>query len=97
MINQFKKVILWLFGSLDKSDNTSSGRKWAALTAIWTAVYITIKHTDNLNVKALVPDWLVFGAVCLGLITIPELIKFISARFGKSESTTDKKDQEDAS
>lgn len=63
-----------------------SGRKTSAFWAITiVATALSFKFGNNSNVLELVLMWLVFGAICLGLVTIPELIKFLAElKNGKS-------------
>jgi len=58
-----------------------SGRKIsAALSLIW-ACYLADGLTGDARMHA-VFAFLIFSAVCLGLVTIPELIKFLSTKGG---------------
>ena len=55
-----------------------SGRKLSAFAGVFMGAYATkYKIPIEMQFWALVV-WLVYSAVCLGLITIPELIKFIT-------------------
>lgn len=76
-----------------------SGRKLAAfwaITVVASAVTFAIcflvykrNETDSLlHLLYALFAWLVFGAICLGLVTIPELIKFLAElKNGKSSGT----------
>lgn len=65
-----------------------SGRKMAAFWAITIVAtglsavmaYYIIKKGDDVFIQLfyLIVAWLVFGSICLGLVTIPELIKFLA-------------------
>ena len=77
-----------------------SGRKLAAfwsITVVATAVtfaiaFVVYKRNENAAVLYLLYAlfaWLIFGTVCLGLVTIPELIKFLAElKNGKSNDST---------
>lgn len=79
-----------------------SGRKLAAFWAItvvatlvtFAIAFVVYKRNENealLYLLYALFAWLVFGTVCLGLVTIPELIKFLAElKNGKSNTTTDK-------
>jgi hypothetical protein len=55
-----------------------SGRKISAATAVLVGAYVTkYKIPTEMQFWALVV-WLCYSAVCLGLVTIPELIKFVT-------------------
>ena len=62
------------------TNNTEYGFQWrkiAGLVALVTAVYISLNHVKDDNVMSMLYSWQVFTSVCIGLITIPELIKAI--------------------
>ncbi len=68
-----------IWDSFKTNNNGLSGRK---ISAAWgvsiAATYVTYKHTTNENMLKVLIVWLVFSCVCLGLVTIPELIKFLA-------------------
>ncbi|HXP52193.1 MAG TPA: hypothetical protein VN922_19710 [Bacteroidia bacterium] len=74
------KPVFDLYHSLFNNDNGFSYRKlMAGFSVFMTAYKLSMSVTDNeLKVK-LVIVWLIFGAICIGLVTIPDLIKFLSA------------------
>lgn len=53
-------------------------RKFAAGISLCTAVIVTIKHITDANYSFTLSVWLIFAAVCLGLITIPDLLKALA-------------------
>lgn len=85
------KPVVDLYHSFFNNDNGFSFRKLlAAFSIVGVAAKLSIAITDEpLKFKVIVV-WLLFGAVCIGLVTIPELIKFIHIN-GKDDSDLDKK------
>ena len=68
-----------IWNSLKNNSEGLSGRKLSAFWAlVFVATYLSIKHTDSTNSIAMVGMWLTFAAVCLGLVAIPELMKFLA-------------------
>jgi len=65
-----------IWNSFKINDSGASSRK---LSAFWAIVvissYITYKFTTPANVFEMVIVWLTFACICLGLVTIPELLK----------------------
>lgn len=59
-----------------------SGRKLSAFIAILIAQFITIKYTNILNVEEMVIIWLCFALLCLGIVTIEQVI---ALKNGKKE------------
>ncbi|CAB4127163.1 hypothetical protein UFOVP87_54 [uncultured Caudovirales phage] len=76
-----------IWNSLKNNAEGLSGRKLSAFWAVaFVSTYLAIKHTDNNNAIEMVGMWLLFGAVCLGLVAIPELLKFLAElKNGKSK------------
>lgn len=67
-----------LFNSFSNNPGGWSGRKLSAFVAVMVASYLTIfllAESDRLHALY---AWLTFALVCLGLVTIPELIKFLA-------------------
>lgn len=75
-----------------------SGRKLSAFWAItfvatgvtFAIIFVVYKRNESASILYLLYAlfaWLVFGASCLGLVTIPELIKFLAElKNGKSNT-----------
>lgn len=76
------KIFKYIFGSLDNNNTGASARKLSGFAAVLTAIFLSVKHSNETNVENLVITWLLFGAVCFGIITIAEIIKL---RNNKSE------------
>lgn len=76
-----------LLGSLNTKDGIGfSARKLSALVAISISIYSTQRINDATILMYVIFGWLVFASVCLGLVTIPELIKFLNSKTEKNES-----------
>jgi hypothetical protein len=83
-----KKLITKLFQSFEANKDGFSGRKISAMVAIVTGIYITVKLIPESAQLHALYAWQMFALVCLGLVTIPELIKFITeVKNGKNETT----------
>lgn len=65
-----------IWNSFKTNSEGSSGRKLSAFWAIVVvATFISYKYTTSANVFEMVIVWLTFACICLGLVTIPELLK----------------------
>ena len=68
-----------IWNSFKHNKEGASGRK---LSAFWSIVVVstfaTYKYTTNNNLIEVLIIWLTFASICLGLVTIPELIKFLA-------------------
>lgn len=68
-----------LYNSFKKGPEGLSGRKLSAFWAIVVvATVLSWKNTTPENASTIIGMWLVFGLLCLGMITIPDLIKCIA-------------------
>lgn len=82
------KLITWISKSFTADKDGSSARKLSAFYAIVImSGFITIKKTDKDNASTMLEVWLIFAGVCLGMVTVQQLIEFIKG------SKTDKKDE----
>jgi hypothetical protein len=85
-----------LFGSLDNSSEGYSGRKMSAMVSVLTAIWIAVKLLPKEDLLYAFYAFLGFALLCLGLVTIPQLIEFLSDKPGKiketvkTETTTEK-------
>ena len=75
-----------IWNSFKHNKDSVSGRK---ISAFWSIVVVstfaTYKYTTNNNLIEVLIIWLTFASICLGLVTIPELIKFLAElKNGKS-------------
>ncbi len=68
---------------LESFNNNASGwsaRKLAAFTAVVAAALpVTWKYTNSTNLPDVLYAWLVFALLCLGIITLEQVIKFKSS------------------
>ena len=68
-----------IWNSFKHNKDSVSGRK---ISAFWSIVVVstfaTYKYTTNNNLIEVLIIWLTFASICLGLVTIPELIKFLA-------------------
>lgn len=72
------KPFIDLYNSLFNNDKGFSFRKLYAVFAIWAAYQLQLSVLDDKIKAAIILYWQVLGAVCIGLVTIPELIKFLN-------------------
>jgi len=77
-----------IFKSFSNDPGGWSGRKISAATGVITAVYIGVRLLPESDRIYAVYAFLMFSSVCLGLVTIPELIKFLSLRSGSMTKET---------
>lgn len=71
-MNPFK----WLAKSFSADKDGGSARKLSAFYAVvLMAGFITIKKTDAANALYMLIAWLIFAGVCLGMVTIQQLIE----------------------
>lgn len=82
-----KKVFTYIFHSFTNSPDGFSARKLAAFTAVITAVTVTFYFGAAGYVTELVLIWLAFGLLCLGIITLQQIIDF------KNGKPVDKKEE----
>ena len=82
------KLITWISKSFTADKDGSSARKLSAFYAIVImSGFITINKTDKDNASTMLEVWLLFAGVCLGMVTVQQLIEFIKG------SKTEKKDE----
>jgi len=76
-----------IWNSFKHNKESASGRKLSAFWAIVVvATFISYKYTSSANVLEMVIVWLLFACVCLGLVTIPELLKdLVELKNGKKD------------
>jgi hypothetical protein len=83
------KPLIDLYNSLFNNDKGFSYRKIAAGFSVFFVAYkISMQVTDDKLRVQLVEIWLTFGCICLGLITIPDLIKFLVTIFANKPVDT---------
>ena len=72
MIEYLKKLI----ASFDNDNAGFSARKLSAFAAVATAIYITVKEIPKEFLIEALYAWLGFALLCLGIITLEQIIKF---------------------
>jgi hypothetical protein len=87
MINYIVNLVKDFFLSFSNKDGGFSARKLSACTAVFVAISETTRIDDATILMYVIFSWLTFACVCLGLVTIPELIKVLK---GKDESSISK-------
>lgn len=79
------KLFTYLFHSFTNSPEGFSARKLSAFLAIIVSVIVTFKLGSESNVVELTLVWLGYSLLCLGIITIQQIIDF---KAGRTTSTT---------
>lgn len=75
------KPVFDLYNSFFNNDNGFSFRKVMAAFSVFCVAYkLSMSVTDDTKKVELVIYWLAFGALCIGLVTIPDLIKFLNKK-----------------
>ena len=70
------KLISWISKSFTADKDGGSARKLSAFYAVvLMAGYITLKKTNTTNALYMLIAWLIFAGVCLGMVTIQQLIE----------------------
>lgn len=70
------KFLKDIFGTFSTTEGGHSARKWSAFAAFFMSAYLSIKHTDASNVITIVLIYLIFSLLCMGLVTVQDIIKF---------------------
>lgn len=84
-----KKIFRDLFNSFNNESVGYSARKLSAFFGVVVVSgWITFKHSGPANVVELVLIWLSFSMLCLGLITIGQLIELRTGITTKKETKT---------
>lgn len=79
------KVFSYIFHSFTNSPEGFSARKLAAFTGVMTALVVTFYFGTSGFAVELVLIWLAFALLCLGIITIQQIVDF---KNGKNTTTT---------
>lgn len=77
------KAIFDIYHSFFTNDKGMSFRKLGAAYSIWVAMKVSMAVTGDEHKVTVAISWMVFAGVLIGLVTIPELIKFLTR--GKAE------------
>src|SRR5688500_2499608 len=84
-----KKFFKDLFASFNNEPSGYSARKLSAFFGVViVSGYMSFKHSHPTNVVDLVLIWLSFSMLCLGLITIGQLIELRTGITTKKETKT---------
>jgi len=76
MIKKIGLFINNIVRSLDnKQDNGYSARKLSAFAGVMVAIYTTLKLLPSEYLIEAIYAWLVFALLCLGIVTIEQVIK----------------------
>ena len=71
------RLINWVAKSFTSDKDGGIARKLSAFYAVvLMSGFITIKKTDISNALYMLIAWLVFAGVCLGMVTIQQLLEF---------------------
>lgn len=82
------KPIVDFYNMMFVNDVGASLRKVGFVFSLFCAMDLQKSILDD-NIKQIViSHWQIFGAVCIGLVTIPELIKFLNKDTTTSKITT---------
>lgn len=83
-----KEFIRKLFASLDNHSLGYSGRKISAMVGVLTGVYITARLLPSEAQLHALYAWLTFALLCLGIVTVEQIIKFKNGQAGTVTETT---------
>lgn len=75
-----------VYNSLFNNDAGISFRKLYAVLAMHYAFNLQKSVTDDNVKKWIILAWMVLGATCIGLVTIPQLIQFLQEKKEKEEA-----------
>ena len=82
-----KKLFQKLIKSFDNTKEGFSGRKLSAFVSIMTAIYVTAKKVPaEYQIEALYA-WLGFALLCLGIVTIQNILEFKNGNRSESKTT----------
>lgn len=71
-----KSIIFNLLASFTNDHGGYSARKLSAFFGVILSAYVTIKHAGSENTVELVLSWLGFALLCLGIVTVQQIIDF---------------------
>lgn len=74
------KPIVDIYNSLFNNDKGISFRKGYAVIAIIYAYQLQLSILDDKVKEKIIYSWQLVGLLCIGLVTIPDLIKFLSSK-----------------
>lgn len=85
MFSNYKNWLIFrpfkdFYYSLFNGNGGFSYRKIASVFALYAAYQLQLSITNDNVKQAVIASWQIFAAVCIGLITIPQLISFLSSK-----------------
>lgn len=85
ILNFIKKLI----ASFDNTKDGFSGRKLSSFAAVCVCVYLSNKYCDRDNLGEILMIWLAFASLCLGLVTMQQVIDLKNSKstYSKTETT----------
>ena len=75
-----KKLFAKLVASFDMTHNGFSGRKISACIAVIVAVHLSEKFASATNVEYIINSWMLFALLCLGIVTVEQILRFKSGK-----------------
>ena len=85
-----KKIFNYVFHSFTNGPEGFSARKLSSFLAVIVAVVATFHFGGPSFVTELVLIWLGFSLLCLGIITIQQIIDFKNGKVSQTTKDTDK-------
>lgn len=79
-----------LYNSFQNKPEGFSARKLSAFTGVTVAVIVTMRFCNDRLLVDVITVWLLFALLCLGIITLQQVIDF---RGGKSTTTIEKSEK----
>lgn len=69
-MNLFQKLL----ASFDNTTEGFAARKLSAFAGVIAAMFFSYQHTTEHNVVEIVSIWLLFALLCMGLVTVQNII-----------------------
>jgi len=86
----FKFIAQILTNWIDSFNNEKKGfsaRKEAAFGAFVVSVYLSQKYTTAENLESILMMWLIYGLLCLGIITLQQVAELKTGKSHKEEQS----------
>lgn len=74
MITAIRWLVTSFLGAFNNNPDGWSGRKLAAFGGSLIGAWVTFQFADKSNAVELVMTWLTFALLCLGIITLQQVI-----------------------
>lgn len=88
MLKYIGNIFLSLLQSFDNKPSGFSARKLSAFVSVMICWYITMRFTSTEVLVEVVSVWLIFALLCLGIITIEQIIR-LKGKDGGTKSNTE--------